>query len=237
MIRPALALALAALLAGPVRAGAYRIELVAPPGGRLLYGHGGLEAADERTDAALVRVISPGNDIHERGTVRVLVMNLSASPFEFGPDEVILRLADGTVLKPVPVDQMEDGRELVEREMRHYAANDLQNRNNLPGLEEQSNSGAAQSMAPVAVAPGTGVSGTSSQDHEADKSVVPGFGLLDSIYQLLVPLSVDPRKAWGGYYVFEMPKAVFKRKADQPLWIIVRTGLEEHRFAATLKWK
>jgi hypothetical protein len=237
MIRQALFVAAAAALAAPAMAGAYRIELAVPPGGKLLHGHGGVEAADERTPIALVRLVSPGNDIHERGTVRVLVMNLGATPFEFGPDEVTISLVDGTVLKAVPVDQMEDGRELVEREMRHYAANDLQNRNNLPGLAEQVNGKAAQSMAPVATAPGMGVSGTGSQDRQADQALLPGSQLLDSIYQLLIPLTVEPKKAWGGYYVFDMPRSVFRRKADQPLTIIVRTGPEEHRFAATLKWK
>jgi hypothetical protein len=37
--------------------------------------------------------------------------------------------------------------------------------------------------------------------------------------------------------VFDVPKDVFNRKTDQPLTVIVRTGSEEHRFAATLHWK
>jgi hypothetical protein len=227
-----------ALVASPAVAGAYRIVLATPPTGKLLHGYGGLEAADDRTGVALVRLISPGNDIHERGTVRVLVMNLGTRAFPFGPDDVTLSLSDGTVLKPVPVAKMEDGRELVEREMQHYYANDLRTRNNLSGLEQQTTGGATvQSMSPGAAAPGSAASGTGGHDHRADESTLPGAKLLDSIYQVLVPLTVEPQKAWGGYYLFDMPKAVFQRKADQPLTITVRTGAEEHRFAATLKWK
>jgi hypothetical protein len=235
----AICAALAALIQGaPALAGAYRVELQAPPGGRLLHGYGGLEAADERTGVALVRLISPGNDIHERGTIRALVMNLSGQPFRFGPDDVTLTLADGTVLKAVPVAQMEDGRELVERESRHAAAIDLQNRNSFSSLQAQANSGpTAQSLSPGAASPGTGVSGTGGQDHRTEESLLPGAELLDDIYQVLVPLSVGPRKAWGGYYVFDMPKEVFRRKSDMPLTVLIRTGSEVHRFAATLKWK
>lgn len=229
--------ALAALAWSPAFAGAYRIVLDAPPTSKLLHGYGGLAAADERSATALVRVIAPGNDIHERGTVRVLVMNLGTVPFEFGPDDVKLSLTDGTVLKPVPVGQMEDGRILVEREMQHAATTDMQNRNNLAGLQQQSNSGGTvQSSSPMARAAGP-AGGTESQDRRSDDMLLPGAKLLDSIYQILVPLKVEPNKAWGGYYVFEMPKAAFRKKADQPLTIVVRTGAEEHRFDATLKWK
>lgn len=224
--------------ASPVVAGAYRIILAAPPSGKLLHGYGGLEAADDRTKVALVRLIAPGNDIHERGTVRVLVMNLGNEPFQFGPDDVTLSLSDGTVLKPIPVAQMEDGRELVEREMQHYYANDIRTRNNLSALAQQANGGATvQSMSPGAATPGSAVSGVGGHDHRVDESTLPGATLLDSIDQLLVQLNVEPNKAWGGYYLFDMPKAVFQRKADQLLTITVRTGAEEHRFPATLKWK
>ena len=235
----ALCLAIAALATGaPAMAGAYRIELAVPPGGKLLHGHGGLEAADERTGTALVRLIAPGNDIHERGTVRVLVMNLGATPFEFGPEQVTLSLADGTVLKEVPVAQMEDGRLLVERETRYAMSNDLRNRNNLAGLAQQANSGmTVQSLSPGAAAPGSTLTGTGGHDYRTEDSLIPGVQLLDSIYQVLIPLTVPSQKAWGGYYVFDVPRSVFRKRADQPLTITVRTGAEEHRFSAVMKWK
>ena len=67
--------------------------------------------------------------------------------------------------------------------------------------------------------------------------MLPGSKTLDSIYQILIPLTVEPKHAWGGYYVFDVPKPVLARKADQPLTILVRTGAEEHRFSAVMKWK
>ena len=122
---------------GAALAGSYRVVLVAPAGGKLLTGHAGVQAADDRTQTALVRLIAPGNEVKQRGTVRVLVMNLGARPFEFGPDQVRLTLGDGTLLRPVPVETMEKGRVLVERENSRAAATDMHNKSSLDSLAAQ----------------------------------------------------------------------------------------------------
>lgn len=221
-------------LASSACAGAYRIDLAPNP--TLLRGHGGVEAVDDRTPTALVRIVTPGNDINDVGTLRVLVMNLGPKPFEVGPDEVSLSLADGTVLQPVPIAKFEKGREFVETETRHAESDNLRNRNDLPGLAEQANSG-PMVQSPGAAPPESRGSSTQGHDRSADNSRLPGEQMLDSIYQLLIPLTVEQNKAWGGYYVFQLPKSVYSKRADQPLIITVRTGAEMHRFAATLKWK
>ena len=224
------------LVASAAGAGSYRIVLQANDG-KMLVGHAGVQAVDDRTATALVRVISPGNAVDERGTVRVLVMNLGPKTFEFGPDQVRLTQADGTVLQPSSVDEFEKGRILVERESRYAAGTDLRNRNNLSGLEQQANGGpTAQSRAPVSRS-ATSVSGTTSENRRTDESLLPGAEALGAIYQFLIPQPVAANKAWGGYYVFDMPKAVFARRADQPLSILVTTGAEQHHFNAILKWK
>jgi len=231
-----LVIAAAALgLSAPAAAGHYTILLDRPASGRLLFGHAGLQAADERTRDTLVRVVAPGNDVDQRGTVRVLVMNLSGEAFTFGPDQVTLRLGDGTVFKPTPVDQMEDGRVLVERESRRAATIDLSNRNSLSLI---GGSGPGASAPGVQEAIPAGPSNASAgQDFRSDSDLLPGASTLNAIYQLLIPLKVGPQQAWGGYYVFDVPKGVQKRKADQPLTITVRTGPEEHRFSGVLRWK
>ena len=86
----------------------------------------------------------------------------------------------------------------------------------------------------------SGASGASTlgQDLRSDDSQIFGAQILDAINQVLdLPYDVAPQKAWGGYYVFDMPKSAFERKADQPLTILVTTGGEQHRFNAMLKWK
>ena len=226
------------LLATPARAHSYRVVLNSPR----LIGHAGVQAVDDRTSTALVRVISPGAEVRQRGTVRVLVMNLGGKAFPFGADQVTLQLADGTVLKPTPLEQFIKGKDLVERESHRAATVDLQNRNNLAELANQTSSGmTAQSTAPVpggSTVSGASSSSTLGQDSKTDEWLIPGAQTLDAINQVLdTPLDVAPQKAWGGYYVFDMPKAVFARRTDQPLTILVTTGGEVHRFDATLKWK
>jgi hypothetical protein len=213
----------------PAVAGSYRVVLQ-PVKGKILIGHAGLQAVDETTARAHVRLITPGNEVKERGTVRVLVRNVGLEPFEFGPDDVRLRLGDGTELKPTPLENFEKGAALIQREMGHAAAVDMQVKNSLSSYAQQSGGSALES----AQAPKADV-----QDLErrSDESDLPGAKVMDALYQLLLPETVGPNQAWGGYYVFDIPKAVFDRKADQPVTVIVRTGDEEHRFAATLHWK
>jgi len=226
----------ASLLSSVAFAGSYRVVLE-PKDGKMLVGHAGVQAVDDRTATAFVRVISPGNAVDQRGTVRVLVMNLGPKEFEFGPDQVRLTLSDGTTLQPSSVEQFEKGRVLVEHENRIAGSTDLRTRNNLPGLEQQANGGpTAQTLTPVARS-GSSTSGTGGHDRPTDESLLAGAETLNAIYQILIPQPVPPNKAWGGYYVFDMPKAVFARRTDQPLSILVETGAEQHRFSATLKWK
>jgi len=232
------------LLPTPACAHSYRVVLSPPTSatGKMLVGHAGVQAVDDKTSTALVRLISPGAEVRERGTIRVLVMNLGGKAFPFGQDQVTLKLADGTVLKPTPLDKFVKGKELVERESHIAATVDLQNRNNLEELAQQTSAGmTAQSTAPVpGGSPVSGATGSSTlgQDRRTDDALIPGAQTLDAINQVLdAPFGVAPQKAWGGYYVFDVPKAVFERRADQPLTILVTTGGEQHRFNATLKWK
>jgi hypothetical protein len=221
----------------PVFAGSYKVELQ-PVGGKLLVGHAGVQAVDERTTTAHVRLVSPGNDVTERGTVRVLVRNLGTRAFVFGPDDVRLQLADGTELRPTPMQKFEKGAQIVQRETSHAAAVDMQVKNSLSALIGQSGGGSSLDSRPsgATLSSAPPVS-TTEHNRTSEELLLPGGKTQDALYQLLLPETVGPKQAWGGYYVFDVPKAVLSRKIDQPLIIIVRTGGEEHRFAATLHWR
>jgi hypothetical protein len=227
----------ALFLAVPGFARNYQLVLDPPAGGRLLKGYGGLQATDQRTATALVRVITPGNDVDRRGTVRVLVMNLGAKPFTFGPQHVTLRLGDGTILTPTPLREFERGMLLIERESRRAAIVDRANRNSFSALAQAANSGMTAATPGVSAPGGPALNQGQGQDHRADLLMLPGGRTLDAIYQILTPQTVEPQQAWGGYYVFDVPRPVQTRRADQPLSIIVRTGREDHRFPAMLRWK
>jgi len=222
--------------ASPALAGSYRIVLSQPESGKLLRGHAGVQAADERNSGVLIRLISPGNEVKERGTIRVLVLNYGSKPFEFGPDQVKLRLADGTVLQPTPFDKFDKGRNLIVREQGHARAINLQNSALLASLAQDSGAGGGTPSSGPMPTMGSSANSGELTRATADQDL-PGAYLLDALDQLLVPLTIGPKQAWGGYYVFDVPKNVFDRKADQPLTIIVATGSETHEFPATLHWK
>jgi hypothetical protein len=224
-------------LGAPAIAGSYRVVLQ-PVNGKIIVGHAGVQAVDETTAGAHVRLISPGNEVNQRGTIRVLVRNLGSKPFQFGPDDVRLQLADGTELKPTSLDKFEKGARLVQREMGHAAAVDMQVKNSMSQLIGQTGGGSSLEGRPGGATLGSEPAvSTTEHNRKTEELMLPGGKTQDALYQLLLPETVGPKQAWGGYYVFDVPKAVLGRKADQPLTVIVRTGGEEHRFAATLHWK
>jgi hypothetical protein len=225
-------------VATPVSSAAYKVVLSPPAGTQVVRGYGGLHAVDDRTDTTLVRVISPGSNIKERGTIRVLVMNKGTKTFPFGPDQVRLELADGTRLKPVPIGMFINKAELMEREVGRARAVDQRNRGNLSELARQSG-GSSVSSGPtgVSAAPTSGPIATEGLDLKSDDLLLPGAKTLDAIYQVLETQPVAANQGWGGYYVFNMPKAVRDRKSDLSLTIVVTTGAEVRRFNATLQYR
>ena len=224
-------------LAAPVSAASYKVVLSPPKGTSVVRGYGGLHAVDARTDTTLVRLISPGSDVRERGTIRVLVMNKGAQTFQFGPEQVRLELADGTKLKPVSINEFIRGAELVEREMGRARTIDNRNRANLSELARQGGSSSSGVPAGVAVAPQSGPVSTGGFDLKTEDMALPGAKTLSSIYQVLETQPVAPNQGWGGYYVFNLPKGVRAQKASVPLTITVTTGSEVRRFNATLQYR
>ncbi|MEO6360345.1 MAG: hypothetical protein ABIO43_07220 [Sphingomicrobium sp.] len=223
---------LALLLAAPAAATDYKLEF-SQGDGTVLKGRGGLQVVDVRTDKTLMRVIAPGSRITKRGAVRVLVMNLGQPAFEFGPDQVSVELPNGTLLAEVPVAVFDKGEKLVEKEVAIGRSVDRAVKANLSAYADAQNSGGTAASV-------TG--GTLSREDVGDNALkmdelsdqLPGAKLLGGLNGVLRPLAVGPKEAWGGFLIFDMPKALQKAKDDQPVTIVVRTGREVHRIKALL---
>jgi hypothetical protein len=225
------------LLASPVTAASYKIVLAPPAGTQVVWGHGGLHAVDDRTDTTLVRIVSPGSNFKERGTVRVMVKNKGTATFPFGPDQVKLELADGTRLKPVTIGQFINKAELVEREVGKARAVDQSNRGSIEALARQTSGTSGPGPIGVARAPQSGPISATGLDLAPDDLMLPGAKTLDAIYQVLETQPVAQNQGWGGYYVFNLPKDVRSRKTDLPLAITITTGGEVRRFNAMLQYR
>lgn len=222
------AAAAALALSGAAVAGGYVVNLEPGSGGKVR-GYAGLHAVDDKNETALVRIVSPGLEIRQRGTIRVLVMNLGEEPFDFGPANVTLRLADGSELAKIPLDDFERGYSLVKREQNRAAAVEMQTRNSLPAVAGP----AGSAMTTSSPSDGAGAAFSS----RSDESALPGGRLVDAMYEVLMPETVEPQTAAGGYLVFELPKELKRAKADIPLEVVVRAGGGEHRFTGVLKWR
>lgn len=227
--------ALLALAVPATAAGAeYRLRL---QGEKIIRGNGGLHAADSRTEASLVRVVSSGIGISKRGTIRVLVMNLGAKPFAFGPADVRLRLPDGSELPHTPLAEFQRGAKLVSREMQRAANVDRRVKSDLSALAQSASTGVTVANGNSFSTPAepAGARGTSAgrQDRAAEK--LPGSETLNAIADIMRRTQLGPQEAAGGYLVFEMPKELRARRGDEPVTIVVRTGAEEHRFEAILQ--
>jgi len=75
---------------------AARFALQLSPAPRQTRVVGGLVSIDDTARGSSVRLVEARDGIGERGSLRLLVMNHGDRPFEFGPDNVTARLADGT---------------------------------------------------------------------------------------------------------------------------------------------
>ena len=222
-----LAASVALTVSGAAMAGGHVVNLQ-PGSAGIVRGHAGMHAVDARTDRALVRVVAPGLEIDERGTIRVLVMNLGEDPFEFGPDDVSLTLADGTELSQLAMEEYERAYSIITTEQNRAAAINMQTRNSLGSIGAMPSGSSATPL---------DVADVSSVSSRPDESALPGDTTLNAIYEVLMPETVAPQAASGGYLVFEMPEQAKAAASDIPLTITVRTGGEEHRFAGLLKWR
>lgn len=222
----------AILLASAAAAADFKLQF-ASGAGKVLNGRGGLQVFDLTTDKTRMRVIAPGSRITERGAVRVLVLNLGQPAYEFGPDQVSVELPDGTPLSEVPVAIFDTKEAQLQKLVNINGAVDRNVKANLSAYAQQANSG----MTAATISGGSSMpdsAGSNALKLDDISESAPGAKVLGGLNGILRPLAVGPKEAWGGYLVFNMPKALHKAKADQPVTIVVRTGREVHRIRAVL---
>jgi len=210
--------------ASPAAAATYRLELQ-PKDGKIIRAPNGIHAVDSRTATSLVRVIAPGLKVEKkRGTLRVLVMNLGSRPFAFGPEDVTLKLADGTPVRFMALGEFSDGIQLVQNETVRNAAVRARIDANLDGINLYGRMGLAGRISAI-----------DPFDLPPDDVNATAQKLQQAVDSLLPTDEVAPQQAMGGYLMFELPKSMHGLKGEQPLDLIVSTGGEEHHFAAVLR--
>lgn len=229
---PLLLLAVAAA-ATPAFAG-FKVQLKAPEA-QILRASNGIHAVDSRTERTLVRVIAPGLPVGRVGSVRVLVMNLGVQPFGFGPENVTMTLADGTVLVPLAHEKFDRSEQIVSREARMHNATRGRINSNLSGIATGGQTGQfGQTLSANSATAAASQRAASDLDVATDVDQARIDLLMNAIQDVMRPSRVAPMEAAGGYLVFELPKEIRKARLDQPLSLVVRAGPDTHRFDALL---
>src|SRR5260221_9777901 len=66
----------------------------------------GVAAVDDTAAASSVRLVQPEGGLEKRNEIQLLVMNKGGKPFNFGPENVTAKLADGTPVAIIPYEQL-----------------------------------------------------------------------------------------------------------------------------------
>ena len=245
------------LIATPAVAAKFNMQLTVSPqqASRM---ESGVAAVDDSTPGSSVRLIQAEGDLKKRGSIQLLVMNQSDKPFNFGTENVVAELADGTAVSIVTYDQ------LVHEEKRRQmwaaigaglaaAGNSMSAANSgyYSGTATYHGStyGSFGSTPYSSTTYGTAnVSGYDSGRAQAAQSLANAenqatFGRMaeqnasrmGALKSYMRTTTVDPQQMFGGRVIFELPKSVHQGKGDVPMTVLVTVNGEEHKFETVLK--
>jgi hypothetical protein len=105
MKRLVLGASVLALFSSPAVAAKFAMQLNPGPQ-QISRMQSGIAAVDDSTPNSSVRLIQADGDLKKRGAIQILVMNQGDKPFNFGPENVTAKLADGTPVAIVTYEQL-----------------------------------------------------------------------------------------------------------------------------------
>jgi hypothetical protein len=219
---------------------------------------GGLAAVDSHAAGSSVRLMQHEGDLKKRGAVQLLVMNHGDRQFNFGPENVTAKLADGTAVAIISYDR------LVREEKKRQtwaaiagglaaAANSMNaaNAGRVSGTAAYRGSTFGTFGATPYNATTFGTATISGYDHGraqvaqslANQQNQQNFaamaaqneGRMEALKLNMRTTTVDPQQMFGGTVVFELPKSVHKGKSDVPVTFLVTIEGEQHAFEGLLK--
>lgn len=218
----------------------------------------GIAAVDDTAATSSVRLIQAEGDLKKRGEIQLLVMNQGDKPFNFGPENVTAKLADGTPVRIITYEQ------LVHEEKRReawaaVAAGFAAASNNMAAANSGYYSGTAHysgstygsfgSTPYSANTFGTATySGYNAGQAAAAQSVANAqnqatfaqmaennAARMQALKVYMRTTTIDPQQMFGGAVTFELPSAVRDSKTDVPVTFVVMINAEEHKFEALLR--
>lgn len=245
------------LCSAPATAAKFAMQLNPSPQ-QIARMQSGVAAVDDSTAGSSVRLIQAEGDLKKRGSIQVLVMNQGNQPFNFGPENVTAKLADGTPVAIITYEQ------LVKEEKRREtwraiavglaaAGNSMSAANSgyYSGYGTYSGStyGTFGSTPFNSTTSGTvmvsGYNYGAAQAAQANanaqnqanfaRMTEQNAANMDALKAYMRTTTVDPQQMFGGSVTFELPKAAFQIQGDVAMTFVVTINGEEHKFGALLR--
>jgi len=217
----------------------------------------GRQLIDSSAQASAARIYEPRQQTPKQSGFRVYVMNDGVKPFDFGPENITIRFADGTTLA------MLSYRDLLKQQERAEAwqavavglaaagrSMEAASAGTSYGTVQSSGSTYGTFGATPFAARSSGISTFSTYnagaaaaaranaDAETSRQIeqmqLNQAAQRDDLAQVMKLTTVDPGQPFGGIVQYMVPRAVQSSKVALPIIIEVRAGDEVHKFNATL---
>lgn len=218
---------------------------------------GGIGAVDAHGSNSSVRLIQAEGELKKRGVLQVIVMNHGEKSFNFGPENVTAKLADGTPVAIVTYDQLlreekkrqtwaavaaglaAAGNSMSAANSGHYSGTATYSgstygsfgstpyRSNTVGTATVTGYNAGQAQVAQSLA---------NQQNQANfaRMSEQNASKMQALKVNMRTTTVDPHQMFGGSVTFELPKSARKQKAEIPLTFVVLIEGQVHSFDAIL---
>ena len=247
-------LAFATLTASPAQASDFVLNVVADSG-QISTFEQGVELIDDPQAKSVVRIVEPRDATDKHGKFAVLALNRGDVPVNFGPENVVLRLPDGTGVA------MLDYTELMRRQKKRekwqaiglalaaggrgaaatgYSSGTVNYSGRTSGTygatPYSGNTTGTATYSGYDAASASAAQSQANEENRRDAQAVRGQQqqARNQIAEIMQTTTVAPRTISGGGLQYDMPKAVRSSKAPVPVTIEITVGDEKHIFHGTL---
>lgn len=234
----------------------YVLDLTAQTGQPSAYVTG-QESIDDPQQDTVVRVLEPRASSEKQGLIAVAVLNRSGAPLNFGPENVTIKLDDGTVVPMLTYDELihrQKKRETWQRIGLALGAAGRGSQAGQAGYSYGSGNYSGQTYGTYGATPysarTTGTVNTTiynpaeaaaaqaqtnaQTQRDAATLAENQSAARNQIAQVMQTTTVGPGQVFSGVAQYDIPKSVRKSKQPVPIILEVRAGNETHVFRGTL---
>jgi len=243
-------------LATPATAARFEMRLQ-PAEGQTHRMQEGVGTIDNDGQYASIRLFQAEEPVNRRGSIGLMVLNRRTTPFNFGPENVTARLADGTSVPIISYDQLVSEERRRQGRRRFAAILGAAARGMSAANAGYSSGTATYSGSNWGTFGGTPYSGNTfgtatvstynpaaqanaqaianAQNREvAENMNARHAAAMEGLRENLRITTVDPGQVFGGSVMFELPAAVRNSRANVPVTFIVTIDGEVHQVQTVL---